>query len=213
MRARFKVIGAIILVGIAFLLDPYAYVFLRAVLNYENWGEMRELLTAAKFLGSGLGAFVVGLIVGVIDRSGLGWRRARILWLIFVLTGTAAIVVKVATGRERPSHLDQPAGQERFAWTGPRCGIEAPFRSFPSGHTTTAFAVATGLAAFYPPARIVVFVGAGFTGINRIVKHQHFLSDVVVGALFGHLMALWLLRRKSFDPSPPEKIDSGNEEP
>jgi len=213
MRLRFKILIILVLVGLSFLLDPYAYTFLRTLLNYENWGEMRELLMTAKFLGSGLGALVIGLIVGCVDRSGLGWKRARVLWLLFILTGTLSIVIKVTCGRERPSHEDQPPGQERFAFCGPRYGLDAPFQSFPSGHATTSFAVATGLSAFYPPARIVFFVAAGFTGVNRIVKHQHFLSDVVVGALLGHLMALWLLRRKSLDSSPREKIDRGNKGP
>jgi len=213
MKPRYKMCAALITIAISFLLDPYAYVFLRALLNYENWGEMREMLMTAKFLGSGLGIFVIGITVGFVDRSAMGWKRARALWLIFILTGTASIAIKVVSGRERPSHEDQDPGQERFAFCGPSYGLDAPFQSFPSGHTTTSFAVATGLAQFYPPARVVFFVAAGFTGVNRVVKHQHFLSDVVVGALLGHLMALWFLRRKSLGSSPREKIDSGNKGP
>ena len=30
-------------------------------------------------------------------------------------------------------------------------------------------------------------------GVSRVIKHQHFLSDVVAGALVGHLMALGAL--------------------
>jgi membrane-associated phospholipid phosphatase len=151
-------------------------------------------LTAAKFLGSGLGTVVVGLIIACLDP--LRWRRAASLWLMVAVCGLGAGVVKIATGRERPSHLEQPAGRERLAFHGPRRGVEAPFQSFPSGHTVTSFASATCLAAFYPPARVVFYSIASATAVNRVVEHQHFLSDVIAGALMGHLLTLWLLHRK-----------------
>ncbi len=193
MRAtllRRAVVG-LSLLAVAFALDPWAYRVLRAVLLYDAWGEMREGLTAAKFLGSGLGTAVVALAVGLVDRT--RWRRGLVVLLVAGAAGTAAGGLKVMTGRERPSHLDQAPGAERRAFSGPAAGLDARFQSFPSGHTAGAFATATCLAAFYPPARAVCYGVAAAAGANRVVKHQHFLSDVVAGALLGHLVALALL--------------------
>jgi membrane-associated phospholipid phosphatase len=149
----------------------------------------------AKFLASGLGSLCVALVICVLDPRGR--RRAGAFLLVVAAAAGTAAVAKGLVGRERPSHLDQTAGEERrWSFHGPVVGIpNAPFQSFPSGHTASAFAAATVLAAYYPPARVVFFVVAGGTAVNRVVKHQHFISDVVAGIMLGHLVALWLLHR------------------
>ena len=192
LLARRAAIGAALLL-LTLAVDRAAFAALRSGLLYDHWGEMREGLTAAKFLGSGLGTAVVALVVGTVDRR--RWRRALVLILAAALAGAAAGGLKILTGRERPSHLDQPVGRERLYFGGPWRGVDAPFQSFPSGHTTGAFASATCLSAFYPPARVVFYGVAVAAGVNRVVKHQHFLSDVVAGGLLGHLVALWVLSR------------------
>jgi undecaprenyl-diphosphatase len=195
----------------AFVLDRSAFGLLRSLALYDNWGELREALTAAKFLGSGLGTALIVLAVGAID----GWRRARVLLVVVVVAGLAAGLLKVTAGRERPSHLDQPVGGERIAFRGPVLGFrQAPFQSFPSGHVTAAFASATCLASFYPPARALCYGVAAAAGVNRVVKHQHFLSDVVAGGLLGHMVALWLLhgtRLRRWWTS--ESVDTGGVQP
>lgn len=203
-----RLLVGLFLVGLAFLVDRQAFTVLRTGLLYDHSGEVREGLTAAKFLGSGLGTFLVGIAVGLVDRR--GFRRTAVLWMVVVVATAGGGVVKVVVGRERPSHLDQAVGQERMAFRGPRAGLRfAPYQSFPSGHTVSAFASATALAVFYPPARGVFYAVAAASGANRVVKHQHFLSDVLAGALMGHLLALWLLAQPAMarwwrDPDPAD---------
>ncbi len=181
------------LIVVAFVLDRWAFGFFRTVTFYDHWGEMREGLTAAKFLASGLGTLAVGVVIGFLDRC--HWRRAAAFWMVIVLSAAVGSVIKVTAGRERPSRSDQILGHERTVFHGPALGLRhASCQSFPSGHTLSAFASATVLASFYPPAAPVFYVVATATGINRIVTHQHFLSDVVTGALLGHVLALLLLR-------------------
>ncbi len=193
---RRALIGGFLLL-LAFALDRSAYQVLRTLTLYEHWGEMREGLTTAKFLASGLGTAVIIGLVGFLDR--LGRRRAGVLFLVVVTTTLSAGLLKMMIGRERPSHLDQVPGQERNAFLGPVQGMRhAWYQSFPSGHTTSAFTTATCLAAFYPPARVVFYAVASATAVNRVVKHQHFLSDVVAAGVFGHLIPLWLLSRPGF---------------
>lgn len=185
--------GAVVLVA-AFLVDRFAFDVVRRVTLYDHWGEMREGLTGAKFLGSGLGTLMIGLAVWVVDRR--RWRRAVVVWAVAAAAGLGAGGLKVATGRERPSADTQVRGHERTVFHGPRGGLETAYRqSFPSGHTVGAFASATCLAAFYPAAAPVAYAVASAAGANRVIKRQHFLSDVVAGGLLGHLVGLWVLWR------------------
>jgi len=195
-RTLLKRLGAGLgLLGLAFLLDASAFDVLRQITLYDHWGEMREGLTGAKFLGSGLGTLVVGLAVWALDRR--RWRRAVVIWMVAATAGLGAGVLKVATGRERPSSEDQVRGQERTVFHGPVRGARSAYsQSFPSGHTVGAFASATCLSAFYPGAAPVFYTVAAAAGANRVIKRQHFLSDVVAGALLSHLIALWLLSRR-----------------
>ena len=59
--------------------------------------------------------------------------------------------------------------------------------SFPSGHTTSAFAMATVLALFCSNKylSLLFLAGAIVVGYTRIYLAEHFLVDVIAGALIG----------------------------
>jgi membrane-associated phospholipid phosphatase len=59
--------------------------------------------------------------------------------------------------------------------------------SFPSGHTTSAFALATTIAIISKDKKIGLFcfILAALTGYSRIYLGQHFLEDVGFGSLLG----------------------------
>lgn len=61
--------------------------------------------------------------------------------------------------------------------------------SFPSGHTSAAFLMATLAAAFWPMLLIPMFLWAAGVGFSRVLLGVHFPSDVVVGATMGMSMA------------------------
>lgn len=60
--------------------------------------------------------------------------------------------------------------------------------SFPSGHSTTAFAVALSLGSFYPEVMPVLLLLAANVAVSRVVVGMHFLSDVIVGSGSGALL-------------------------
>lgn len=60
--------------------------------------------------------------------------------------------------------------------------------SFPSGHSTTAFAVALALGSFYPEVMPLLLLLAANVAISRVVVGMHFLSDVLVGSGAGALL-------------------------
>lgn len=59
--------------------------------------------------------------------------------------------------------------------------------SFPSGHTSSAFVIATSLSLSYPEWYVVVpaAVWASAMGVSRVYHGVHYPSDVVVGAAIG----------------------------
>ncbi len=64
--------------------------------------------------------------------------------------------------------------------------IEAPSSwSFPSGHTSNAFACATAVFAYNRKVGTPVFIFAALMGFTRIYVGVHYCTDVLVGALVG----------------------------
>ena len=59
--------------------------------------------------------------------------------------------------------------------------------SFPSGHTSSAFATATSLSLAYPEWYVIVpsFAYAGTVAYSRMHLGVHYPSDVAAGALIG----------------------------
>ncbi|HUV03516.1 MAG TPA: phosphatase PAP2 family protein [Armatimonadota bacterium] len=85
--------------------------------------------------------------------------------------------MKALAGRARPVVSDEG----EFAGPGTRKG----YTSFPSGHTASAFAVATVLAKRHPKQKWLYYGLATAVGIARVRKSAHFPSDVLVGAAVG----------------------------
>lgn len=62
--------------------------------------------------------------------------------------------------------------------------------SFPSGHTSAAFLVATQLAFFYPMLTAALLIWATLIGMARVVLGVHFPTDTLIGALMGSGLSL-----------------------
>ena len=96
--------------------------------------------------------------------------------------------LKYLAGRSRPCDLDDLGVTPAFY--GP--GYDG--NSFPSGHAAFAFMLAAVAAAYFPRWRRPAYVLAVLIASGRLLLDKHFLSDVIVGALVGYLIARLLLR-------------------
>jgi len=89
--------------------------------------------------------------------------------------GIITPALKLAAGRVRPRDTGKTFDFKPFSGSS----------SFPSGHATEAFAVASVIATHYdaPWVRVVTYGSATLVGFARIHHQAHFLSDVTAGAI------------------------------
>lgn len=96
--------------------------------------------------------------------------------------GIVTPLLKRGFGRARPI---QDQGARSFH------PFSAADQSFPSGHATNAFALATGIAAHYDNWVVPTIAYSVATGVamSRVHDRAHFVSDVLAGALIGRAVA------------------------
>ena len=129
----------------------------------------------------------VGLAVG--DRKLT--RTGALMYEAFLFAKGITILTKRLAGRSRP-----------FAERGTRdfnlhVSNKRESESFPSGHSSTIFAMATVVSRQYQSwwVGIPAYTLAASVTFQRIESRSHWLSDVVVGAALGHFVGRTLIRR------------------
>lgn len=106
--------------------------------------------------------------------------------LLLSLAIASAILhtIKLFIGRRRPRD-DFQHGFYGFELT----LFDTQHDSFPSGHSLTIFCVATVLSAAWPMLAPLWFVFATYLALTRAMLTSHFLSDVMIGAALGLIVA------------------------
>jgi len=131
--------------------------------------------------------------IGVIGMLGSERERQTTSMLAEALVTSSVWTgaLKELTRRERP----RETAEELPDFAGPGAAFfdeaTAPhgLRSFPSGHTSGAWAMATVVAHQYPTHGIVPIIAYGSAlamGYSRMVVGAHWLSDVAAGGLIGY---------------------------
>jgi len=167
-----------------------------------------DLATGVEYI-TAPGAFIIGGTMYAIGRLGGNERLADLGWhgTEAVLVGTAVYSLgKGLFGRARPETVD--ASDARAFQLGRGFGGGA-YASFPSGHTTTAFAAAAAVTSetsrWWPKSTWIVapvmYGGATSVGLSRMYHNKHWGSDVVMGALLGTFAGLKVVQYHHSHPN------------
>jgi membrane-associated phospholipid phosphatase len=115
--------------------------------------------------------------IGLIKKDKKITNQGLEIGIAFTATVAETYIVKYIVNRPRPyvTHTDlHPLGSENS-------------RSFPSGHTSSAFSTAMSLSLIYPKWYVAVpaFAWASATGYSRMYLGVHYPTDVLAGAVIG----------------------------
>jgi undecaprenyl-diphosphatase len=128
----------------------------------------------------------------VLAAFGLRMQYVSLSVLVAVL---AAEVLKFVIGRSRPF-----VGGRADAFLFEHFTQNPAFASLPSGHATTAFALAFAVSAVWPRATAAMAAYAVLICVSRVVLLAHHPSDVVAGAIVGVIGAMlvryWFAARR-----------------
>ncbi len=111
----------------------------------------------------------------------------------------ATSLVKMGLGRGRPRTAGEPLTFRPLT-------NDNEWQSLPSGHASSAFSIAAGLAAEFDlplPAEALAYALATLSAWSRVYDDAHWTSDVVAGAVLGiagaRTTVRWLQRRSESD--------------
>lgn len=176
------------------LIPTDTYLAREILLASRKWKTLQELPIISEFVGNGFGIILILTAIALADLR----RRQFALstFLIVFGAGLAANLIKLLTVRLRPRvvNLRDIDGWETFFGPGKLWGATSHDLSFPSGHTTAAFALAYVLSRYYPHGRPAFLFLALCAGVGRVVVRAHYPSDIVMGGIVGWGVALLISR-------------------
>lgn len=137
------------------------------------------------FMGDGIFALcLVAVMFFYLKKKNQGFA----LLYSFLISGLAVQVIKNLISAPRP-RLFFEQGQYLFFMDGISLANNS---SFPSGHTATAFAIATVFVMMLKNKnwQWLILPAALLAGYSRIYLAQHFLLDVIIGAILGSVSGI-----------------------
>lgn len=176
------------------LIEGHAHSFL--LLNTYHNAALDVLFYYVTYLGDGWFAVVLSIVLFVFPKTR---KLAIVVFASYAVSGLLAQLIKNILEAPRPSVYFTLAQYHKFV-----AGVDlAGAHSFPSGHTTTAFSLATVFACYTQnkKVQIICLALALAVGYSRIYLGQHFLTDVLVGSIFGTLtsiLAVVIAEKKTF---------------
>jgi membrane-associated phospholipid phosphatase len=169
----------------------------RFVKKHQGSGVMRDWGNVGKIMPVALAGAAAGAVA-------FGDGRMQNIGLISLesIAGAAALSIgtKRIVGRARPSEELGPV----------RRTADKSNASFPSNHSTVAFAAVTPFAQEYDAPWLYGL--AAVSSIGRVANRQHWVSDVVGGAAIGYAVGSWLWKAQRDDSKSRVAISPGPRE-
>jgi membrane-associated phospholipid phosphatase len=164
----------------------------RAV-SYFDQHPFRTAGRTGATLGKGL--VVAGLTAGLFG-AGCVTREGRFHDATYDLSQAVLVNAAYTFALKNTLHRTRPDGSNAF--------------SFPSGHTSNAFAAATVLQSHYGlKAGIPAYGIASFIGASRMASRAHHLSDVLAGATLGYVVGRTVVAHDNDRPGRHRRLAIG----
>ena len=149
----------------------------------------------------GVGMYGVGRIAHWQNVADLGLHGTEAV----VLSGAITALLKGVAGRGRP-YVSGDTNPHDFKFG--RGFGNGQYQSFPSGHTTVAFAAAAAVTSesrrWWPREQWIVapmmYGGATMVGLSRMYNNAHWASDVALGAAIGTFSGIKVVRYSHAHP-------------
>lgn len=174
-------LAALGVVGVAAIIDRPVQDEMRRHAPNDNGFILTVERFGAEYSVGVLGAF---FLAGVMGNETAAAVTLDGLSASLIASGIITPTIKTIVGRARPR---ENAGTATFQ----PLNVGYSFNSsFPSGHTTEAFALASVIANHYEETWITgaSYLVAGLVGAARSYHDAHFASDILAGALIGTLV-------------------------
>ena len=167
----------------------------RNVMKRNHNTSMDNIMNVSEKLGSpqyGLALSGVLYLGGQFTQENELRKTGVILAEAVFLNGITTEVLKIVMGRSRPYNNEGNYDLDFIR-------INDEDNSLPSGHTSTAFTIATVLSQRIDNtfASIALYSFAGLTAVQRIYADRHWFSDVVLGAAIGTVVGLKVVKINS----------------
>jgi membrane-associated phospholipid phosphatase len=168
------------------LLLPFSFILSQnvdiAMLRAINNGRNEQLDPSFRFVTNSAAPLAIGVPVilfstGLIKKDTLGINKALYVGASVLSAAVITNILKYTIDRPRPFETYPDIEKATHAGS----------PSFPSGHTSDAFSLATSLSIAYPKWYVIVpsYAWAMTVAYSRMHLGVHYPSDVLAGALVG----------------------------
>ena len=179
LKKQVTILYSLFFVGALIVVSLYNKNTLHLLVNKYNTAFLDVFFKYTTFLGDGI-LFGVLVLVFLLIKERMS--------LVFLVSGLLTLLIThflkriIFKGIPRPVNV---LGEDALHLVE---GVKIALRhSFPSGHTTTAFAIATILCLYFAncKSQYIWFLLAIIAGLSRVYLSQHYLIDVFVGSFIG----------------------------
>jgi membrane-associated phospholipid phosphatase len=161
--------------------------------DIQEWVQNNRTSTSDDIFGfithAGDGGVIAGMIAllytsGEVTKNDSLRKTALLSLESWLTTGVVVSSMKFVFGRARPYTGESSHSFQPFS-------TSSSFFSFPSGHSSAAFAVFTTIAEQSKSVYVDVlaYSAATLCALSRVHNNKHWASDIFIGAVIGHLVA------------------------
>jgi undecaprenyl-diphosphatase len=157
-------------------------------LNQIHSALLTFIFEKITFMGDGW--FIISLSIGLLFLKKYQ-KLAFIILLSYISSGLFSQLLKACVSSPRPFTYFELHHYKYYVET--FANSRVGFKSFPSGHTASFFALATVMGNHFKNKYVCskLLIMSALVGYSRIYLGHHFLIDVTFGAIIGLAFGFW----------------------